>query len=77
MPCIVLERASCLLRLAHAWHQDTLQVVYGLVGSVGYFYFGEAATQLITADLQDMSQLGQLKLLGHIRVSPGRPSSTI
>ena len=44
--------------------------VYALMGTLGYFYFGSEASQLITADLETKSVLSHLKLFGVIRVSP-------
>ncbi|KAL3130109.1 hypothetical protein ABBQ38_008425 [Trebouxia sp. C0009 RCD-2024] len=41
--------------------------VYALMGSVGYFYFGSEASQLITADLETKSVLSHLRVFGVIR----------
>ena len=46
-----------------------MTVVYGLVGSVGYYYFGSKASQLITVDLETKSLLSHVKAFGLIRVS--------
>ena len=46
-----------------------MTVLYAFVGSVGYFYFGADASQLITVDLETKSLLSHLKLFGVIRVS--------
>ena len=46
-----------------------MTVVYGLVGSVGYYYFGSGASQLITVDLETKSLLSHVKVFGIIRVS--------
>ena len=42
--------------------------VYALMGTLGYFYFGSGASQLITADLETKSVLSHLKVFGVIRV---------
>lgn len=42
--------------------------VYALMGTVGYFYFGSQASQLITADLETKSVLSHLRIFGVIRV---------
>ena len=42
--------------------------VYALMGTVGYFYFGSEASQLITTDLETKSVLSHLRLFGVIRV---------
>ena len=46
-----------------------MTVVYGLVGTVGYYYFGSGASQLITVDLETKSLLSHVKVFGFIRVS--------
>lgn len=46
-----------------------MTVVYGLVGTVGYYYFGSGASQLITVDLETKSLLSHVKVFGVIRVS--------
>ena len=46
-----------------------MTVVYGLVGTVGYYYFGSGASQLITVDLETKSLLSHVKVFGLIRVS--------
>lgn len=43
--------------------------VYALMGTIGYFYFGSEASQLITTDLETKSVLSHLKVFGVIRVS--------
>ena len=42
--------------------------VYALMGSVGYFYFGNEAAQLVTSDLETKSVLSHLRIFGVIRV---------
>ena len=46
-----------------------MTALYAFVGSVGYFYFGSDASQLITVDLETKSLLSHLRLFGVIRVS--------
>lgn len=46
-----------------------MTTVCGLVGAVGYYYFGSEASQLITVDLETKSLLSHVKVFGVIRVS--------
>lgn len=46
-----------------------MTTVCGLVGAVGYYYFGSGASQLITDDLETKSLLSHVKVFGVIRVN--------
>ena len=43
--------------------------VYALMGVMGYGYFGNGASQLITADLEAKSVLSHMRIFGAIRVT--------
>ena len=42
--------------------------VYAVMGTIGYFYFGNETSQLITTDLETKSVLSHLKVFSIIRV---------
>ena len=48
---------------------SVMTAAYALLGTLGYYYFGSEASQLITADLETKSVLSHLKIFGVVRVS--------
>ena len=48
---------------------SVMAAAYALLGTLGYYYFGSEASQLMTADLNTKCALSHLMIFGVVRVS--------